>query len=217
MNYALIGYSGRMGKEIIETFSEAGHKLVVKADENGIEESGTPEVVIDFSKPEALKTSIELCKKYSAGLVIGTTALKEEDFDALTELSKTVPVVQSFNFSIGINVLLRILPELSNLVGDWDVEIIETHHRFKKDAPSGTAILLRNALNRDVPTHSIRIGGVPGDHVVIFGNLGETIEIRHRAISRKVFAIGALKAAEFILKNKEPGFYTFSQILEGGI
>ncbi|MDI3472997.1 MAG: 4-hydroxy-tetrahydrodipicolinate reductase [Thermotogaceae bacterium] len=217
MNYAMVGYSGKMGKEITETFSEAGHRLVVKADENGIEEFGTPEVVIDFSRPEALKTTIELCKKYSAGLVIGTTALKEEDFEALRELSKTVPVVQSFNFSIGINVMLKILPELSNLLKDWDAEIIETHHRFKKDAPSGTAILLKNSLNKDVPTHSVRIGGIPGDHVVIFGNLGETIEIKHHAISRKVFAIGALRAAEFILKNKKPGFYTFSQILEGGI
>jgi len=213
MNYALIGYSGRMGKEIIETFSEAGHKLVIKVDENNFEEYGTPDVVVDFSKPEALKTSIEICKKYSVGLVIGTTALKETDFELLKELSKNVPVVQSFNFSIGINVLLKFLPEITKSLEDWDVEIIEAHHRFKKDAPSGTAILLKNSIEKDVPTHSIRVGGLPGDHSILFGNLGETIEIKHRAISRKVFAIGALKASEFVVKSKKPGFYTFSQII----
>jgi len=216
VNYAVVGYSGRMGKEVVETFSEAGHELVVKVDENGVEESGIPDVVVDFSRPEALKTTVELCKKYSAGLVIGTTALSEEDFELLRDLSKSVPVVQSFNFSIGINVLMKILPQLSKLLEDWDVEIIETHHRFKKDAPSGTAILLKDSLSKDVPTHSIRIGGIPGDHVVVFGNLGETVEIKHHAISRKVFAIGALKAAQFIMNHGKPNFYTFSQIIEGG-
>lgn len=213
MNYALVGYTGRMGKEIIETFSEAGHELVIKVDENNFEEHGIPDVVIDFSKPEALKTTVEICRKYSAGLVIGTTALKKNDFELLKELAKNVPVVQSFNFSIGINVLLKFLPEITKSLEGWDIEIIEAHHRFKKDSPSGTAILLKNSLGRDVPIHSMRIGGLPGDHLIVFGNLGEIIEIKHHAISRKVFAIGALKASEFVLKNKEAGFYTFSQII----
>jgi len=158
---------------------------------------------------------VELCRKYSAGLVIGTTALKEEHFQLLRELAKEVPVVQSYNFSIGVNVLLKFLADLSKVLSDWDVEIVEAHHRFKKDAPSGTAILLKNAVGREVPIHSLRLGGIPGDHVVVFGNVGEVIEIKHRAISRTVFALGALKAAEFVCGRK-PGFYTFKDVLFGG-
>ncbi|KAF2960454.1 4-hydroxy-tetrahydrodipicolinate reductase [Thermotoga sp. 38H-to] len=215
MKYGIVGYSGRMGQEIHKVFSEKGHELVLKVDVNGIEELDSPDVMIDFSSPEALPKTVELCKKYRVGLVLGTTALKEIHFQMLRELSKEVPVVQAYNFSIGINVLKRFLSELVKVLEDWDVEIVETHHRFKKDAPSGTAILLESALGKSVPIHSLRVGGVPGDHVVVFGNIGETIEIKHRAISRTVFAIGALKAAEFLV-GKDPGMYSFEEVIFGG-
>lgn len=215
MRYGLVGYSGKMGQEVQKVFSEKGYELVVKVDEFGAIEEGKPDVIVDFSSPSAVPKTVELCRKYSAGLVIGTTALKEEHLQLLRELSREVPVVQSYNFSIGVNVLLKFLADLSKVLSDWDVEIVEAHHRFKKDAPSGTAILLKNAVGREVPIHSLRLGGIPGDHVVVFGNVGEVIEIKHRAISRTVFALGALKAAEFVCGRK-PGFYTFKDVLFGG-
>ncbi|PLV55616.1 4-hydroxy-tetrahydrodipicolinate reductase [Thermotoga sp. SG1] len=215
MKYGIVGYSGRMGQEIQKVFSEKGHELVLKVDVNGKEIKDSPDVIVDFSSADALPGTVDLCRRYKSALVLGTTALKEEHFEMLKELSKEVPVVQSYNFSIGINVLKRFLSELSKVLSDWDVEVVEAHHRFKKDAPSGTAILLKKALGKEVPIHSLRIGGIPGDHVVVFGNVGETIEIKHRAISRTVFAIGALKAAEFLV-GREPGFYSFEKIVFGG-
>ncbi|PLV60249.1 4-hydroxy-tetrahydrodipicolinate reductase [Thermotoga sp. KOL6] len=215
MKYGIVGFSGRMGQEIQKVFSEKGHELVLKVDVNGVEEIGSPEVIVDFSSPEALTTTVNLCRKYKSGLVLGTTGLTDEHFKLLKELSNEIPVVQAYNFSIGINVLKKFLAEISKILTDWDVEIVETHHRFKKDAPSGTAILLKEALDKEITIHSLRIGGVPGDHVVVFGNIGETIEIKHRAISRTVFAIGALKAAEFVV-NRRAGLYSFEEVLFGG-
>ncbi|MCD6551034.1 4-hydroxy-tetrahydrodipicolinate reductase [Thermotoga sp.] len=215
MKYGIVGYSGRMGQEIQKVFSEKGHELVLRVDVNSEEIKDSPDVIVDFSSPDALPKTVELSRTYKSALVLGTTALKEEHFEMLKDLSKEVPVVQAYNFSIGINVLRRFLSELSKVLSNWDVEIVEAHHRFKKDAPSGTAILLKNALGREAPIHSLRVGGIPGDHTVIFGNVGETIEIKHRAISRTVFAIGALKAAEFLVGRK-PGLYSFEEVIFGG-
>lgn len=216
MRYGVVGFSGRMGREVMEVFSERGHELVLKVDLEQEQYLGKPDVIVDFSNPSALKRTVKLCEENSAGLVIGTTGLNEKDLEIIKDLSKKVPVVQSFNFSIGIQIMLRIISEISRILEDWDVEIVEMHHRFKKDAPSGTALLLKKALNKDVPIHSLRIGGVPGDHTVNFANLGEILSISHRAFSRRTFALGALKAAEFILR-KEPGFYEFPKIVFGGV
>ena len=216
MKYGLVGFSGRMGNEIMEVFSEKGHELVLKVDLEQEQYLDKPDVIVDFSNPSALGRTLKLCEENSAGLVIGTTGLSEKDVEAIMELSKKVPVVQSFNFSIGIQVMMKIISEMSRILDEWDVEIVETHHRFKKDAPSGTALLLKDAISRDVPTHSLRIGGVPGDHTVFFASTGEVLSVSHRAISRRTFALGALKAAEYIC-GKEPGFYRFSDIVFGGV
>jgi len=210
MKYGIVGYSGRMGKEICSVFQE--HSLCLTIDEKEKKIDSSPEVIVDFSSPGATLKTIELCREYRSGLVIGTTALEETHLEALRELGQWVPVVQSFNFSIGINVLKSILSEFSVLLRDWDVTITETHHIHKKDAPSGTAILLRDALDRPCDCSSLRIGGVPGDHQVIFGNEGELLTLSHRALSRRIFAMGALKAAEFTLA-AEKGFYSFEEVV----
>ena len=157
--------------------------------------------------------TIGACERFRAACVVGTTALGDGDLAALRDLATRVPVVQSFNFSQGVTILKMMLRSFAPLLAGWDAEIVETHHNKKKDAPSGTAILLGKAVGRDCPTHSLRLGGVPGDHSVVFANDGEVLELSHRAISRSVFALGALRAAEFALRAK-PGYYTFEEVIE---
>ena len=220
MNYGIIGYSGRMGHEIISVFNASGHIPALLADERGIQlENEKPQVIINFALPDSVNNTAELCGKYKSPLVIGTTGLKNEHMESLKKLSAEVPVIQSYNFATGINVLKIILRDFSLMLGDWDAEIVEVHHNKKKDAPSGTAILLRDAMlagdskRKECGIHSLRIGGVPGDHIVNFSNEGEVLTFSHRAISRTVFALGALKAAEFAL-NAKPGLYSYEEVLK---
>lgn len=216
MRYGVVGFSGRMGREIIETFKEKGHELVYMLDIENEFTDGEPQVILDFSRPEAVGKTVEVCRKYKAALVIGTTGLGEKELEMIRELSREVPVIQSYNFSVGVHAMRKIVKLLSDILKDWDVEIVEAHHRFKRDAPSGTAILLKEAIDREIPVHSLRVGGIPGDHLVIFGDVGEVLEIKHRALSRKTFALGALKAAEFLLNVGKPGMYDFEKIIFGG-
>jgi 4-hydroxy-tetrahydrodipicolinate reductase len=220
MNYGIIGYSGRMGREIISLFDNYGHTPVLLADEHGIQaKSEKPQVILNFALPASVDTTIELCEEHGSSLVIGTTGLKDDHIEKLKKLSGNIAVIQSYNFATGINVLKILLREFSAMLSDWDSEIVEIHHNKKKDAPSGTAILLRDAIfagdgNRKVcDIHSLRIGGVPGDHIVEFSNDGEVLSFSHRAISRTVFALGALKASEFALDAK-PGFYSYEDVLK---
>lgn len=211
MRYGVVGASGRMGQELLKVF--AAHECVYAADVDGVRETGAPQVVLDFSSPKALPVTIGACERFRAACVVGTTALGDGDLAALRDLATRVPVVQSFNFSQGVTILKMMLRSFAPLLAGWDAEIVETHHNKKKDAPSGTAILLGKAVGRDCPTHSLRLGGVPGDHSVVFANDGEVLELSHRAISRSVFALGALRAAEFALRAK-PGYYTFEEVIE---
>ena len=214
LKYGIIGRSGRMGREIESVFSQAGHEVVLSSDLAGMECWGKPEVLMDFSSHAALAGTMELCRAHGAALVIGTTALGGEHLAALKTLGGETAVVQSFNFATGVNVLKMVLRDYAPLLADWDMEIEETHHNKKKDAPSGTAILLREAAGRDCPTHSLRLGGVPGDHIAHFANEGEVLSFTHRALSRTVFALGALRAALFAA-GAEKGFYTFEDVLRG--
>lgn len=214
MKYGLIGFSGKMGFEISSLFSENGHDLVFKYDVGISEFSEVPEVMIDFSLPAAFNSTVEFIKQYKVPLVIGTTGLNENQLTTLSELSKEVPVVQSFNFSIGIQMLLRCTELLNNQLPDWDIEISETHHRFKKDKPSGTAIMIKDILNKEVNISSLRLGNVAGDHTVSFGGLGEVISVSHHATSRRTFAEGVLRSALFIIKKKK-GLYSFKDVLFG--
>ncbi|MDR1977668.1 MAG: 4-hydroxy-tetrahydrodipicolinate reductase [Synergistaceae bacterium] len=216
MKYGVVGYSGRMGQEVAKLFDRSGHELVLTSDLAGTECKAKPDVLVDFSSHAALAGTIELCGVHKAALVIGTTALGEEHFARLRDLGKETAVVQSFNFATGVNVLKMILREYAPLLSDWDLEIEETHHNKKKDAPSGTAILLRDAAGRNCPTHSLRLGGVPGDHTAHFANDGEVLSLTHRALSRNVFALGALRAALFAA-HAQKGLYTFEDVLKHGM
>ena len=214
MKYGIIGYSGRMGQAIEELFSEAGHELVYQKDENGEKEIEKPDVIIDFSLKEAFPETVSLIKDKEVPLVIGTTGLDEADFAKLDELADKVPVIQSFNFSIGINILSELIKKVNQYVDeDWDIEISETHHRFKKDKPSGTAIMLGDLIDRDLEMHSKRLGAEFGEHEIDFASTGEVITLKHRAYSREAFSRGVLLSAENIL-DLDAGLYSFKDILK---
>lgn len=212
IKYGLIGASGKMGKEIESAFSETENKCVFKYDLDGESKSEQPELLIDFSFPDVFPKTIEYVKSFNIPLIIGTTGLSTKQINELKTLSKQVAIVQSYNFSIGIQLLLKCIEAVKDEVKDWDIEIEEVHHRFKKDKPSGTAIMIKNALDDNIPISSLRLGNVPGIHTVQFGNLGEIIKLEHQALSKRTFADGVLKSANYILK-KQNGFYSFKDVI----
>lgn len=215
MKYGIIGYSGRMGQAVEELFSEAGHQLVYKLDEDVEEEIAEPELIIDFSLKEAFAKTVEVIRSKEVPLIIGTTGLDEADLAELKKLAQKVAVIQSFNFSIGINILSKLVKKVNQYLDqDWDLEISETHHRFKKDKPSGTAIMLADLIDRDkIEMHSKRLGSEFGQHQLDFATTGELISLKHRAYSREAFTQGVLLSAERILE-LEAGFYNFEEILD---
>jgi 4-hydroxy-tetrahydrodipicolinate reductase len=201
-----------MGQEIELLLEESGHKCVFKYDILGEWKSGDPEVLIDFSLPQAFSSTMGYVKKYKIPLVIGTTGLSAEQIETLKSLSKDFPVVQSYNFSVGIQMLLKCTKMLKENLPDWDIEIIETHHRFKKDKPSGTALMIKNLIGKDVNISSLRLGNIPGNHTVSFGGLGEVISLTHSATSRRTFTEGVLKSILFVMDKKD-GFYSFNEVI----
>ncbi|MDO8550704.1 MAG: dihydrodipicolinate reductase C-terminal domain-containing protein [Ignavibacteria bacterium] len=215
MKYGLIGSTGRLGGEVINVFNEKRHQLVYELDSNKEVKNDVPQLLIDCSLPSAFIKTIELVKQFNIPLVIATTGLTENELQKLKDLSANVPVVQSSNFSIGVQVLLKVTEMANDVLNDWDVEISETHHRFKKDKPSGTALMIKDKLgSKPVNISSLRLGNIVGDHTITFGGLGDTISITHHAISRRTFAEGILKSAEFVLKKKN-GFYSFKEVIFG--
>ncbi len=216
MKYGVIGANGRLGSEVIQTFNESKHSLVYEFDIDGEKKKEKPEILIDCSLPDVLSKTIQLVNKIKVPLVIATTGLSKEQLESLKELGKKFPVVQSFNYSIGIQILLQLTKIAKKNLGKWDIEISETHHRFKKDKPSGTAKMIEDIFSdQKTNTTSLRLGNVAGDHTVSFGGLGEVLSISHRALSRRTFAEGILKSAEFALK-KNNGFYSFTDVLFPG-
>jgi 4-hydroxy-tetrahydrodipicolinate reductase len=146
-------------------------------------------------------------------LVVATTGLTKENIEQLQKYSQKKPVVQSYNYSVGIQILLELTKLANEKLHGWDVEISETHHRFKLDKPSGTAKMIQNIFgDKQIVTNSHRLGNVPGDHTVSFGGLGEIISIQHRALSRRTFAEGIFKSAGFALK-KDNGFFSFTDVV----
>ena len=175
------------------------------------------DVVVDFSTHEATAMVAKLCADHKKALVIGTTGHTEQEKQTVRGLIGIIPVVWSANFSTGVNVLFWATGKVAQIVGDrWDVEIVETHHTAKKDAPSGTAKALQEILKRvrgqDTPAHALRIGDVVGDHAVTFGTVGERLELTHRASKREAFACGALRAAKWVISQK-PGLYDMQDAL----
>lgn len=211
MKYGVMGYSGRMGKLIEEVFTERGHQLVYRCDLDDEVQEDIPDLLVDFSTSEAFDKLIEKAEQFKCSLVVGTTALEQPDIRQLKEYAKMNPVVYARNFSRGILMLKNIVNGLSDDMHDWDIAITERHHRFKKDAPSGTAKMLAECFDFDVPVTSMRAGGIPGEHAIIIAGLGEVIEIKHQAISARTFAEGACFSAERLV-HLTRGFYTFDEI-----
>lgn len=195
-----------------------------------------PQVLIDFTAPAAMRHWLKVCHDRRIAMVIGTTGLKEKDHAAIDVAAAHIPILQAPNMSVGVNVLLKLAADLARRLGDdYDIEIIESHHRFKSDAPSGTAAALGDAILKatgktrkslvhgrhgddskrqpgQIGIHSLRLGDEVGTHVVSFAALGERIELRHVATTRDTFALGALRAAKW-LKDKKPGRYTIADVL----
>lgn len=213
IKYGIIGASGRLGSEVINLFNEKGHSLVFSFDVDGESRKEQPQVLIDCSLPEVFPKSIEYVKEFNVPFIVATTGLSGINLGELKSLSEKVPVVQSYNYSVGIQILLRLTEIASEKLKDWDVEITETHHRFKKDKPSGTAKMIQSIFkDREVNTSSLRLGNVAGEHTVSFGGLGEVISISHSATSRRTFAEGVLKSAEFAITKKK-GLFTFADVV----
>jgi 4-hydroxy-tetrahydrodipicolinate reductase len=212
IKYGLIGSSGKMGQEIKSVFSEVGHECVFTFDLDGENIKEKPDLLIDFSLPVVLPRTLNYLQEFNVPLIIGTTGLSTQEVNDLKKSSDKVSIVQSYNFSVGVQLLLKCVDVIKDEIKNWDIEIEEVHHRFKKDKPSGTAIMIKNALEADVPISSLRLGNVPGIHSVQFGSLGEILKIEHQALSRRTFADGVLKSAEFVQK-KNKGFFSFKDVI----
>ena len=224
-----------IGEDAGET-AGCGHNGVrISEDLTSIVEQG--EVLIDFSAPESSLANLRVAADRRRPIVLGTTGFSAQDQTEIRALSRAVPCVLSPNMSVGINLLFKIIAEMARTLGEeYDIEVIEAHHHLKKDAPSGTALklaeVLAKAVNRDldqvgvyarkglvgerkrgeIGIQSIRAGDIVGDHTVMFGGMGERIELTHRAQSRDTFARGALRAARWVIK-QPPGLYDMQDVL----
>ena len=180
------------------------------------------DVLIEFTTPDVTVAHTQLAEQFRKPMVIGTTGLSDAQQAVLREAAKTIPIVFSPNMSIGVNLLFELAQLAAQRLGPaYDVEIIEAHHRAKKDFPSGTAKRLAEGLAasrkqpvEQIPVHAIRAGDIVGDHTVVLAGPAERLELTHRAHSRDVFAQGALKAAQFIATQR-PGLYDMSHVLKG--
>ena len=260
----LVGALGRMGAEIADVvFSDNAVKLRACVEYAGHPKVGedygvcigrgpigvflkdsitdidfTGAVTIDFSSPQSTRSLLQSAEDKGMKLVVGTTGLSESDLELARTVSRKVPVIVSPNMSVGVNLLFSITQLVaSRLKDEFDIEIIEAHHRFKKDSPSGTAKKLgeivseeiglsydqaivngRNGISAEsrsrteVGMHAVRGGDIVGDHTVLFAGLGERIELRHMAHSRNTFARGAVTTAKW-LHGREAGFYSMKDVL----
>ncbi len=257
---AVNGAAGRMGRRLVALAHEDSALAVVAALEHaehpalgqdagllaGVGEihvnllprlEGSPRVIIDFTLPAGARQMLQLGREQGIGLVIGTTGLTADDHRLIDEAARDVPVLQAPNMSLGVNLLFALAAQVAQTLGDdYDIEIIEAHHRFKKDAPSGTALGIAEAIcaatgkslekdlvhgregaqaerkRGEIGMHAMRMGDVVGDHTATFATLGERIELRHVASTRDVFAHGALRAAKW-LAGKPAGRYTMKDVL----
>ena len=218
----LVGAKGRMGQVIVDLArSEPGIEIVAQCDLGDDVKAGIKncDVVIDFSQPAATEEICRAALQDRHPLVIGTTGHSAEQRRAIEETAKSLPIVFASNFSVGVNALFALTQKAVEILGEeFDLEIVETHHVMKKDAPSGTAKtlaeILKNArkIDKQIPIQSIREGEVVGEHTVIFSGPGEVLELVHRAKSRETFAKGALRAAEWVV-GKPPGLYRMQDVL----
>ena len=246
------GSSGRMGQAVAETAGEFDDIEVAAGVDIGGAYGGEnfpvyrtfsevdkeADVCVDFSHHEGLPTLLEELEKRKMPAVIATTGFPDEVEKRIQEVSQVVPIFQAANMSMGVNLIKHLVAEAAKvLMHGFDIEIVEKHHNKKKDAPSGTALALANAVNgargndlsyvfgreeknklresSELGIHAVRGGTIVGDHDVIFAGKDEVVTLSHRAYSRRVFAAGAVGAARFLV-GKEPGLYTMDQVISGG-
>jgi 4-hydroxy-tetrahydrodipicolinate reductase len=244
------GAGGRMGRALIDAVLADGElSLVAALDVKGSSALGQPvgdikvtsdlgaidkaDVLIDFTRPEGTLRHLE----HARAMVIGTTGFTEEDKGAIAEAAKRIPIVMAANFAVGVNAVYKLAETAARILGDdYDVEIVEAHHRHKVDAPSGTALhlgqIVAQAMGRELEKnavfgrkgdlgerkpkqigfHAIRGGDIVGEHTVIFAGTGERVEVTVRSQSRTTYAQGALRAVKF-LKERAPGLYGMADVL----
>lgn len=241
------GALGRMGKKVYEACAEKENVIPVCGVDRfeDLSNANFPvfksfedvnqqvDVVIDFSSKDNLSSVLEFCKKNKVGAVLCTTGYTDSDISTIKETAKTVPLFRSANMSLGVNILIELVKKAAESLYGFDVEIIEKHHNQKVDAPSGTALMLADAVkekrendfyvygregivgkrkNNEIGIHAVRGGNIVGEHDVLFAGLNETLTLSHQATDRSVFAIGAVNAADY-LATKESGLYDMSDML----
>ncbi len=262
MNIGICGIDGRMGVAILRNALERGHDLCGAFTQKSSPFTGKPagilvgsdkistpigpisgdvirgcDILIDFSAPVASMELVNLAESCLKPLVIGTTGFTEEQKNRIAEAARSIPLILSPNMSMGVNLLFKLTEIASKaLNSDYDVEVFEAHHRFKKDAPSGTAKRLVEIIhnnfpgledapehngregitgertNHEIGVHAVRAGDIVGEHTVYFATVGERIELTHRASSRETLARGSVLAAEYLIKCS-PGSYTMFDVL----
>jgi 4-hydroxy-tetrahydrodipicolinate reductase len=219
----LIGAAGRMGKTISD-LANGDPKIHIIARCDLGDQIEPPmkncDVAIDFSYAGAITEICRTALQHRKALVIGTTGHSKEQRRMIEETARSLPIVFASNFSIGVNVLFWLTRKAAEQLGiDFDAEIVEMHHKMKKDAPSGTAKTLAEVLKAarnipgEIPIQSIREGDVVGEHTVIFSGPAERLELTHRAANREIFARGALRAAKWVINQQPPGLYTMQDVL----
>jgi len=240
MKIAIVGAAGRMGKMLVSLANGTDLEVVSKVDvAEGYDRDWTPDVegVIDFSYHTAVPAAIRKAADDGLAYVIGTTGLTPDEQAVVDEAAKKIPVVQSGNYSLGVNLLLELVKKAAKVLGpEYDVEVVEMHHRHKKDAPSGTALMLAKSAAEgrgvslddkavfgrkgdigerpegEIAIHALRGGSVVGDHTVMFAGDVERVELTHRAQGREAFAAGALRALSWAA-GKAPGIYDMRNVL----
>ncbi len=220
MRVLLVGAAGRMGKTVLD-LAQSDQEIDIAA-QCDLGDSIEPamkncDVAIDFSQADSIDEICRAALQHGKPLVIGTTGHSQQQRKTIETTAHAVPIVLASNFSVGVNVLFWLTQKAAEFLGsDFNPEIVETHHKMKKDAPSGTAKTLAEILkavrNREISVQSIREADVVGEHTVIFSGPGESLELTHRAANRGIFAGGALRAAKWII-NKPPGLYSMQNVL----
>jgi len=235
----IIGSEGRMGHALVQAIAAAGHELAGGVDKGGdvAALADASEVLLDFSAPFALDANLYAAIGAGIPILVGTTGLEEANHVAIDAAARAIPVLQTGNTSLGVTLLAHLVREAASRLGsEWDIEVLEMHHRMKVDAPSGTALLLGQAAAEgrgiDLADHSergregqtgarergaigfasLRGGTVAGDHTVIFAGEHERLAFSHHAEDRMIFAHGAVRAATWLI-GREPGRYTMPQVL----
>lgn len=245
MNIIISGF-GNTGKSVVKYIesenevnihtivtSYSHNSLKYKISKNFYEIDNDADVIIDFSNPDRIYEILEYGLKTKTPIIIGTTGYNEEQLEKIEEASKVIPIFKSYNTSIGVTVMLKLIKIATRLLAEYDIEIIEKHHNRKVDAPCGTAYMtadiikevrceLENIYGRkgleekrninELGIHTIRGGTMIGSNDVILAGNDEILEIKHHAQSNTIFAVGAIKACKFII-NKEPGLYDMNDII----